>query len=72
MIVGGNQLQITGSGSVTVQAGQPGDGTYLPAANIIQTFNAVAAAFLKYRPAGRTLLQTTASTGVAPFVLEKP
>jgi len=72
MVVGGNQLQIIGPGAITVQAGQPGDGTYLPAANIIQTFNAVAAAFLKYRPAGRTLLQTTAITGAAPFVLENP
>jgi len=68
----GNQLQITGPGAISVQASQPGDGTYLPAANIIQTFNAVAAAFLKYRPAGRTLLQANAITGAAPFVLEKP
>jgi|CXWL01.1.fsa_nt_gi hypothetical protein len=70
--VSGNQLTITGPGSVTVQAGQPGDATYLPAANVTQTFNAVAAAFLKYRSAGRTLLQDSAVTGTAPFVLEKP
>lgn len=68
----GNLLQITGPGAITVQAGQPGDGTYLPAANVVQTFNAVAAAFLKYRPAGRTLLQANTITGAAPFVLEKP
>jgi len=70
--VTGNQLQVTGPGTVTVQASQPGDATYLPAANVNQTFNTVAAAFLKYRPAGRTLLQDRKSTGSAPFVLEKP
>lgn len=70
--ISGDQLTITGPGSVTVQAGQPGDTTYLPAANVTQTFNAVAAAFLKYRPAARTLLQDSASTGTVPFVLEKP
>ena len=68
----GNQLQLTGPGSVTVQVSQPGDATYLPAANVIQTFNAVAAAFLKYRPTSRTLFQTNATTGTTPFVLEKP
>lgn len=68
----GNQLQLTGPGSVTVQVSQPGDATYLPAANVIQTFNSVAAAFLKYRPTSRTLFQTNATTGTTPFVLEKP
>jgi hypothetical protein len=71
-VVSGNQLTITGPGTVTVQAGQPGDATYLPAPNVTQTFNAVTAAFLKYRPAGRTLFQVNAATGTAPFVLEKP
>lgn len=69
--VSGNQLTITGPGSVTVQASQPGDATYLSAPSVNQAFNAVAAAFLKYRPAGRTLLQDSAATGAAPFVLEK-
>jgi uncharacterized repeat protein (TIGR02543 family) len=68
----GNQLQLTGPGSVTVQASQAGDAIYLPAPNVTQTFNAIAAAFLKYRPAGRTLLQDSTATGTAPFVLEKP
>lgn len=68
----GNQLQITGPGAIAVQASQPGDATYLSAANIIQTFNAVAAAFLKYRSAGRTLLQANATPGAVPFVLENP
>jgi len=71
-IVSGNQLTITGPGSVTVQASQPGDATYLSATSVNQTFNAVAAAFLKYRPAGRTLFQASAEAGTAPFVLENP
>ncbi|MEN9403992.1 MAG: hypothetical protein RL091_2695 [Verrucomicrobiota bacterium] len=71
-VVSGDQLTITGPGSVTVQASQPGDATYLPAPSVTQTFNAVATALLKYRPAGRTLLQADATTGIAPFVLEKP
>jgi len=70
--ISGGLLTVTGPGSVTVQASQPGDTTYLPAVNVNQTFNAVAAALLKYRPAGRTLLQDSAATGAAPFVLEKP
>lgn len=70
--ISGNQLTITGPGSVTVQASQPGDGVYLPAPNVIRTFNAVATALLKYRLNGRTLLQANAATGTAPFVLEKP
>ena len=70
--ISGNQLTITGPGSVTVQASQPGDAVYLPASSVIRTFNAVATALLKYRPNGRTLLQANAATGTAPFVLEKP
>jgi len=71
-VVNGDQLTITGPGSVTVQAGQAGDATYLPAPNVTRTFNTVTAAFLKYRPAGRTLFQADAATGTTPFVLEKP
>ncbi len=70
--ISGNQLTITGPGSVTVQASQPGDAIYLSAPSVSQTFNAVLAALLKYRPTGRTLLQDSAATGAAPFVLEKP
>ena len=71
-VVNGNQLQVTGPGSIAVQASQPGDAIYLPAPGVTQTFNAVAAALLKYRPAGRTLLSANAVSGAAPFVLEKP
>lgn len=68
----GNQLVITGPGAVTVQASQAGDGYYLPAASITRTFNAYAAAVLRYRPNGRTLLQGRLANGAAPFVVETP
>jgi hypothetical protein len=68
----GNQLTVTGPGTVTVQASQSGDGEFLPAPGVTRTFNAVAAAVLKYRPAGRTLLQSNTTGGAAPFVLERP
>jgi hypothetical protein len=68
----GNQLTITGVGAVTVQASQAGDATYLPAPSVAQTFNAVANATLKYRPASRTILRQRDTEGAAPFVLERP
>ncbi len=68
----GSQLQITGPGPISVQARQPGDAIYLPAPSVNRTFNAVAAASLKYRPAGRTVFTAVATAGTAPFVLEKP
>lgn len=68
----GNQLTITGPGAVTVQASQEGDGFYLPAASVTRTFNAYAAALLRYRPSGRTLLQGRVATGAAPYVVETP
>jgi hypothetical protein len=70
-VVSGGQLQITGPGAVTVQASQAGDPDYLPAA-VSRTFNAVATAILKYRPAGRTILQQRTSPAAVPYVLEKP
>ncbi len=68
----GGQLQLTGSGAVTIQASQPGDATYLPASAVTRTFNAVAPAVLKYRAAARTLLQREAADGPTSLVLEKP
>lgn len=67
-----NQLSVTGPGAITVQASQPGDAFYLPAASLTQTFNAVAAALLKYLPGRRTQLRDRAVTGTAPFVLQSP
>lgn len=70
--ISGNQLQIIGPGAISVQARQAGDGVYLPAPNVTQTFNAVASAVLKYRTAGRTVFTGVATAGTVPFVLEKP
>jgi hypothetical protein len=68
----GSRLTITGAGAITVQASQAGDATYLPAPSVAQTFNAVANATLKYRPASRTILRQRDTEGAAPFVLERP
>jgi uncharacterized repeat protein (TIGR02543 family) len=54
-IVGG-QIQVNGPGSITVRASQPGDDFYLPAADVLRTFNAVAAAVVKVVPASRVIL----------------
>ncbi|MFI5356031.1 MAG: immunoglobulin domain-containing protein [Opitutales bacterium] len=37
--VSGNQLTLTGTGSVTVQASQAGNGSYAPAVSVSRTFN---------------------------------
>jgi hypothetical protein len=68
----GNQLMITGAGVIVVEAQQPGDGTYLSAPGVSRTFSAVAAATVKYRPLARVLLQTEATQGNAPYVIERP
>jgi hypothetical protein len=70
--VSGSQLQIVGPGAVTVEARQLGDDVFLPAPNVARSFNVVAAASLKYRAGTRTVLQSEANRGTAPFVLEKP
>lgn len=70
--VSGSQLQIIGPGAVTVEAQQSGDGIFLPAPSVVRSFNVVAAASLKYRAGTRTVLQSEANRGTAPFVLEKP
>ncbi len=71
-VLNGNQLQITGPGAVTVEASQAGDGFYLSAAPVTRTFNTFAAAVLRYRPSGRTLLQSRSANSAAPYVLETP
>lgn len=71
-VLNGNQLQITGPGDVTVEARQAGDGFYLPAAPVIRTFNTFAVAVLRYRPSGRTILQSRSANSAAPYVLETP
>jgi hypothetical protein len=63
-------LTLTGPGSVSVQATQPGDGTYLPAAPVTRTFNAAAPAVLRYRAPGRTFLQTGRTPESIPYVIQ--
>ncbi len=70
--ISGDLLQLTGAGAIVVQATQPGDAFYLPAAPASQTFNSVAAAQLKYRGQTKTLIQAESATEAPPFVLEKP
>lgn len=50
-------LTLTGAGTVTVEASQPGDDLFLPAAPVQQTFSAITYASLRYEPSARTLLQ---------------
>lgn len=71
-ILTGNSVQLTGAGPVTVQANQPGDAFYLPATPVSRTFNAIAAATLKYRGESRTLLRDESTSAPPPYVLEKP
>ena len=68
--VTGNSVQLTGPGTVTVQATQPGDALTLAAPAMIQTFNVTALAVLKYRAAARTLLQAGQSSVAVPYVLQ--
>ena len=70
-LVGGDQLQITGPGAVTIQANQPGDAFYLPAPSVAQTFNAIAAALLKYRAGARVVVRGEAAPNATSVVLEK-
>jgi hypothetical protein len=66
----GGVLTLTGPGAVSVQATQPGDGTYLPAAPVTRTFNAAAPAVLRYRATGRTFLQTGRTPESIPYVIQ--
>ncbi|MBL9186731.1 MAG: hypothetical protein JNK23_04585 [Opitutaceae bacterium] len=68
----GATVQLTGAGSVSVQANQPGDAFFLPAPPVTRTFNAVAAATLKYRGEARTLLRDESTSAPPPYVSEKP
>ena len=71
-ILTGSSVQITGPGAITLQANQPGDAFFLPAAPVSQTFNALTAATLKYRGQSRTLLRDSTTGETPPYVLEKP
>jgi hypothetical protein len=71
-ILTGNSVEVTGAGSVTIQASQPGDAFFLPATPVNRSFNVIAAATLKYRGQSRTLLRDATTREAPPFVLEKP
>ncbi|MDO8545508.1 MAG: hypothetical protein Q7S40_34125 [Opitutaceae bacterium] len=71
-ILSGNSVEVTGAGPVTIQATQPGDAMYLPAAPVSRTFNVIATATLKYRGEARTLLRDESNHAAPPYVLEKP
>lgn len=63
-------LTVTGPGAVSIEATQPGDGTYLAAAPVNRSFNAATSAILKYRAMGRTLLQTGRPSVSIPYILQ--
>ncbi|MBL9219051.1 MAG: hypothetical protein JNG82_11220 [Opitutaceae bacterium] len=65
-------LTVTGPGSITIQAVQPGDAYTLAAPPITGTFNAAAPAVLKYHTAARTLLQTGRTAEAANYVIGNP
>lgn len=69
-VINGGQLQVTGPGTITVQASQSGDAAYLPAPSVNRTFNAIAPVTVRYLPVRRTLFQSRALTGGSTFVLQ--
>jgi uncharacterized repeat protein (TIGR02543 family) len=71
-ILTGSTVELTGAGPVTVTASQGGDGFFLPAPTVSQTFNVIAAATLKYRGQARTILNADSDRHAPPFVLERP
>ncbi len=68
--IAGNSVQVTGPGTVIVQASQAGDPFTLAAPAVTQSFNVTAPAVTKYRAAARTLLQSGQSTAAVPYVLQ--
>lgn len=70
--VTGDQLQVTGPGAVTVRAVQPGDGTYLAAPAVNQTFNSVGPSLVRFQPAAHTVLRSQAMESAANVLLANP
>jgi hypothetical protein len=68
----GGSLTITGPGSVSVQAVQPGNGTTLPASPVAVSFNAAGPVIVRYRPAARTILQAKTGDTSAAYVIGNP
>jgi len=65
-------VQVTGPGTVSIQASQPGDGFFLPAAPVTQSFNVIAPVTLKYRGTARALLNNARTLNSAPLVIQVP
>ncbi len=65
-------VQVTGPGTVSIQASQPGDGFFLPAAPVTQSFNVIAPVTLKYRGTARALLNNARTLNGAPLVIQVP
>jgi len=70
--VTGGLVQVTGFGAVMIQASQPGDTFYLPAAPVTLSFNVIAPVQLKYRGPSRTLLSDPHTSNGAPLVIQVP
>lgn len=65
-------VQITGPGAITIQASQPGDAFFLPAAPVSQSFNVIAPVSLKYRGSSRTIIKHEQARDGAPLIIENP
>ena len=70
--ISNNMVQVTGPGTVSIRASQTGDGSFLPAAPVTQSFNVIAAVALKYRGSVRPLLKSKRTPAGAPFVIQLP
>jgi hypothetical protein len=70
--VDGDQLQVTGPGTVTVQASQNGDAFYLPAVPVNRSLNVLGAAEVKYRSPPRTLFRNSKTRDAIPYVIGQP
>lgn len=66
----GGMLTLTGAGPVTIQATQPGNDTFLPAAPVVRSFNANAPALLRYATQARTLLQTGRTPESPAYIIQ--
>lgn len=70
--ISNSMVQVTGPGTVSIRANQTGDGSFLAAAPVTQSFNVIAAVALKYRGSVRPLLKSKRTPAGAPFVIQLP
>ncbi|MDB6093718.1 MAG: hypothetical protein JWM32_1280 [Verrucomicrobia bacterium] len=68
----GNTVQVTGPGTVTIEASQPGDDVFLPAPPVTASFNVTSPVILKYQTTARTLLDSEKVKHGAPLVVPIP